>query len=315
MTRRKVAENPLLGPIKPFRPRGESGLEVSDFLPEIAEHADELCVIRSLHGDSVNHPQSVYQMNTGSILMGQPSVGSWVALWPGEREPRPAGVRRPARSGRRPEGRPARLGQRLPAGDAIRASRCGRASTPILHLQPQPAISRPQQRATLDLVQRAQPRAPGRARRRRRAGGPHQRLRAGLPHAGRRAGAGRSAATRRPRRSRCTASTKRRPTSSASAACWPAGWSSAACGSCRSIRATPTAGTPTTTCDKNHAQLCRATDKPVAGLLTRPQAPRPVERHAGDLGRRVRPHADERARQGPRPQPLGLHASGWPAAA
>src|SRR6185312_3494047 len=45
MTRRKVAENPLLPPIKPLRPRGDSGLEVSDFLPHIAEHADELCVI------------------------------------------------------------------------------------------------------------------------------------------------------------------------------------------------------------------------------------------------------------------------------
>src|SRR5256885_217611 len=78
MTRRKVAENPLLPPIKPLKPRGNSGLEISDFLPAIAEHADELCVIRSLHGDSVNHPQSVYQMNTGSILMGRPSVGSWV---------------------------------------------------------------------------------------------------------------------------------------------------------------------------------------------------------------------------------------------
>ena len=39
MTRRKVAENPLLPPIKPLRPRGESGLEVSDFLPNIAQHA------------------------------------------------------------------------------------------------------------------------------------------------------------------------------------------------------------------------------------------------------------------------------------
>jgi hypothetical protein len=78
MTRRDVAKNPLLGPIKPFRPRGNSGIEISDFLPHIADCADELCVIRSLHGDSVNHPQSVYQMNTGSILMGKPSVGSWV---------------------------------------------------------------------------------------------------------------------------------------------------------------------------------------------------------------------------------------------
>ena len=79
MTRRKVAKNPLLGPVKPFRPRGQSGLEISDFLPHIASHADDLCVLRGCHGDSVNHPQSVYQMNTGSILMGKPSLGAWVA--------------------------------------------------------------------------------------------------------------------------------------------------------------------------------------------------------------------------------------------
>ena len=77
MTRRNVARNALLGPILPFRPRGQSGLEISDFLPHVAKHADDLCVIRSMQGDSVNHPQSVYQLNTGSILMGRPSVGSW----------------------------------------------------------------------------------------------------------------------------------------------------------------------------------------------------------------------------------------------
>lgn len=80
MTRRKVATNPLLASVRPFRPRGNSGLEISDFLPHLSRHADDLCVIRSLHGDSVNHPQSVYQMkqsvyqmNTGSVLMGHPS--------------------------------------------------------------------------------------------------------------------------------------------------------------------------------------------------------------------------------------------------
>jgi hypothetical protein len=79
-TRRKVAKNPLLAPVKPFRKHGQSGIEVSDFLPHMAELADEMCVIRSCHGDSVNHPQSVYQMNTGSILMGKPSMGG---VWPG----------------------------------------------------------------------------------------------------------------------------------------------------------------------------------------------------------------------------------------
>ena len=79
MTRRDVGRNTLMGPLKPFRPRGQSGLEMSDFLPHMAQEADEFLVLRSVHGDSVNHPQSVYQMNTGSILMGRPSLGSWVA--------------------------------------------------------------------------------------------------------------------------------------------------------------------------------------------------------------------------------------------
>lgn len=79
MTRREVAKNPLMPPIRPFRPHGKSGLEISDFLPHMAKVADDLCVMRSCHGDSVNHPQSVYQMNTGSILMGRPSLGSWVS--------------------------------------------------------------------------------------------------------------------------------------------------------------------------------------------------------------------------------------------
>ena len=79
MTRRQVAHNPLLPPVKPFYRHGESGLEISEFLPHIAGCADLLCVLRGCHGDSVNHPQSVYQMNTGSILMGRPSFGSWVS--------------------------------------------------------------------------------------------------------------------------------------------------------------------------------------------------------------------------------------------
>ena len=116
MTRRKVATNPLLGPLKPFRPRGQSGLPVSDFLPKIAEHADDLCVIRSLHGDSVNHPQSVYQMNTGSILMGHPSLGSWLAYGLGtENADMPAFIVLPDPSGR-VEGRPGGLGKRVSAG-------------------------------------------------------------------------------------------------------------------------------------------------------------------------------------------------------
>ena len=116
MTRRDVARNPLMPPVKPFRPRGESGLEISDFLPHISGHADDLCVIRSLHGDSVNHPQSVYQMNTGNVLMGKPSVGSWVAYGLGtENENMPAFVVLPDPGGGIKGGPPAWGSGNLPA--------------------------------------------------------------------------------------------------------------------------------------------------------------------------------------------------------
>lgn len=151
MTRRNVARNPLLAPIRRFRPRGESGLPVSDFLPLIAQHADDLCVIRSLHGDSVNHPQSVYQMNTGSILMGNPSMGSWVAYGLGtENQDMPAFVVLPDPGGGLKGGPPAWGSGYLPATYQGVTMRPG--STPILNLSPQASISGTRQRADLDLI-------------------------------------------------------------------------------------------------------------------------------------------------------------------
>ncbi len=152
MTRRKVAKNPLLGPIRPFSPRGESGMEISDFLPEIGNCADDLCLIRSMHGDSVNHPQSVYQMNTGSVLMGRPSVGSWVAYGLGsENEDLPAFVVLPDPKGGLKGGPPAWGSGFLPATYQGITMRSGKS--PILHLSPPETLASFDQRRTLDLVQ------------------------------------------------------------------------------------------------------------------------------------------------------------------
>jgi len=60
-----------------FQPRGKSGMLVSDLLPNIARHADDLCVINSMHTDHSAHPQAILQMNTGSFAFTRPSVGSW----------------------------------------------------------------------------------------------------------------------------------------------------------------------------------------------------------------------------------------------
>ncbi|WP_254512111.1 DUF1501 domain-containing protein [Anatilimnocola floriformis] len=152
MTRRKVAQNPLLPPIMPLRQRGESGHYVSDLLPETAQVADDLCLLHSVCGDSVNHPQSVYQMNTGSILMGRPSVGSWVAYGLGsENRDLPAYVVLPDPGGGVKGGPPAWGSGFLPATYQGITMRPG--NSPLLNLKPPPQISDPQQRATLDLVQ------------------------------------------------------------------------------------------------------------------------------------------------------------------
>ena len=151
MTRRDVAKNPLLPSVRKFQPRGKSGLQISDFLPHLAEHADDICVVRSLCGDSVNHPQSVYQMNTGRILMGSPSVGSWVSYGLGsENENMPAFVVLPDPGGGLKGGPPAWGSGYLSAAYQGVTMRPGEA--PILDLQPQPGVSSSQQQRDLQLI-------------------------------------------------------------------------------------------------------------------------------------------------------------------
>jgi hypothetical protein len=151
MTRRKVAHNPLLAPVRPFQPRGASGLEISDFLPNLAELADELCVLRGCHGDSVNHPQSVYQMNTGSILMGRPSLGSWVSYGLGtENDNLPAFIVLPDPGGGIKGGPTAWGNGYLPATFQGTTFRPG--PTPVVDLRPQATISTAQQQGTLDFL-------------------------------------------------------------------------------------------------------------------------------------------------------------------
>src|SRR6202167_6321671 len=61
-----------------FKQYGQSGLWVSDWLPNIAQHMDDIAVLRSCTSDAVNHVGGVCQMNTGSILAGRPSLGAWL---------------------------------------------------------------------------------------------------------------------------------------------------------------------------------------------------------------------------------------------
>ncbi|HEX4609088.1 MAG TPA: DUF1501 domain-containing protein [Urbifossiella sp.] len=61
-----------------FRPHGRSGLEVSDLFPHVAGRVDQLCVLRGMVADDVNHPGGCLQMNTGERVATRPSLGAWV---------------------------------------------------------------------------------------------------------------------------------------------------------------------------------------------------------------------------------------------
>lgn len=60
-----------------FSQHGESGLWISELYPNLARHADDLCVIRSMQTDLPNHSQAFIQMHTGSFQFVRPSVGAW----------------------------------------------------------------------------------------------------------------------------------------------------------------------------------------------------------------------------------------------
>jgi hypothetical protein len=61
-----------------FTPRGRSGIEVSELFPRVGEHVDDMAVIRSMYTDIPAHEVATVFMNTGSLRIAKPSLGSWV---------------------------------------------------------------------------------------------------------------------------------------------------------------------------------------------------------------------------------------------
>ena len=66
------------GSVFDFKRHGDSGLWISELLPQTARHADKLCVINGMHADTGNHAQSFHQLHTGELLRRRPSMGSWI---------------------------------------------------------------------------------------------------------------------------------------------------------------------------------------------------------------------------------------------
>src|SRR5438067_10046501 len=78
MTAMGTGSNTLMPSKRTWKQHGQSGIWVSDWLPESAKHVDEFAVFRACWADGLNHVGSVCQMNTCSILAGRPALGSWI---------------------------------------------------------------------------------------------------------------------------------------------------------------------------------------------------------------------------------------------
>ncbi|MBL8842848.1 MAG: DUF1501 domain-containing protein [Planctomycetes bacterium] len=70
---------PLAGSFTDFRPRGASGLWISDLLPHTAALADQLCVVRSMHTEAINHDPAITFFCTGHQQPGRPAMGAWLS--------------------------------------------------------------------------------------------------------------------------------------------------------------------------------------------------------------------------------------------
>lgn len=68
----------VLGCSRTFAPRGDCGMELSDLLPHLSRHADDIALVRSMHTDAFNHHPGQLLMNCGSTFFGRPSMGAWL---------------------------------------------------------------------------------------------------------------------------------------------------------------------------------------------------------------------------------------------
>jgi hypothetical protein len=141
-----------LGSHRKWARYGQSGITMSDLVPHLHAHADDIALIRSCVADSVVHAPAHYQMNTGRVFMGYPSLGSWVTYGLGsECEDLPAYVVMTQPEGTPEGGAPCWGAGFLPASYQGTLFRTG--PNPIINLKPaSEEFTLDQQRGTLDLL-------------------------------------------------------------------------------------------------------------------------------------------------------------------
>ena len=273
-----------------FAQHGKCGMWVSELLPHTAKMVDDMCFIRSMHTEAINHEPAITYMQTGNQITGRPCLGAWVSYGLGSlNDNLPTFVVLVAKPTNTEQVQA--ISARLWSSGYLSGRARGRVASA-------PAATRSSSSTT-------RPACPPRSAAARstackalnemnyqRVGDPetHTRIaaiRAGLPHAVERARADRHRQASRPRPTRSTARRPRSRARSPTRPCWPGGWSSAGV---RFVQVYHNNWDTHANVAGRLPSQCRDVDQACCGLDPGPQAARPARRDAGHLGRRVRPH-------------------------
>jgi hypothetical protein len=141
----------ILPSTRKFRKHGQSGIEISDLMPHLATCVDDICFLRSCWCTSTIHAPAMYELHSGRVIMGYPSLGSWVTYGLGSvSENLPAYCVMPQPEGVPEGGAPCWSAAFLPA--VYQGTLLRRGPNPILNLKPPPEVSSEENRRTFDLV-------------------------------------------------------------------------------------------------------------------------------------------------------------------
>jgi hypothetical protein len=142
----------LLASTRTFRQCGQSGIEVSDLFPHLSRVVDEIAVVRSCFGERVVHSAAQYELFSGRVIPGAPSMGSWLAYGLGsESESLPAYIVHPDPKGALEGGQPMYSNGFLPAVYQPTMLRSG--PRPVRNLDLPPGVNLQTRRETIRLIQ------------------------------------------------------------------------------------------------------------------------------------------------------------------
>ncbi len=144
---------PVVSPMWPMRRCGQHGTWISDLLPHIQTIADDICIIKSMHTEAINHDPAITFINTGSQQIGHASLGAWLSYGLGsENENLPAYMVLLSQGSGKNPGQP--IYARLWGSGYLPSSHQGvllrPGVNPVLYLSDPPGVTRAQRRRMLD---------------------------------------------------------------------------------------------------------------------------------------------------------------------